>query len=268
MESLSLNKPEKSNEKGQLRQQQNISLPVATTTRLLKCNHCYEPHLIINCDKFKSLPLQLRMDEARAKNLYTNCLRPGHFASACNSRKCLKYFRRHHTLLHINDLPMKPPEDDKVPSTSSASAHHAYSIVTSPAQVLLSTCVAKVRDARGNYHDARILLDSGSQVNFICESLANHLAVAKSNINIPVKGISQTSTNVQKMITAKVKSRVNDFEVQLNFLVLPAITAATPAFKLRTSNLVLPKNIRLADPTFYIPGKIDMLIGEITQKKS
>lgn len=137
------------------------------------------------------------MDEARAKNLCTNCLRPGHFASACNSRKCLKCFRHHHTLLHLEEPHTKPlSENVEVPSSSTAavSAHHAYSTVTSPAQVLLSTCIVQVRDVRGKYHEARILLDSGSQVNFICESLANRLAVAQTNINMPIKGISQPQT--------------------------------------------------------------------------
>lgn len=47
-------------------------------------NHSYELNLIINCEIFKSLPLQKHIDKARAKNLCTSCLRLRFFVSAYN----------------------------------------------------------------------------------------------------------------------------------------------------------------------------------------
>ncbi|GBM69370.1 hypothetical protein AVEN_272188-1 [Araneus ventricosus] len=44
-------------------------------------------------------------------------------------------------------------------------------------------------------------------------------------------------------------------------MVLPKITDFSPATRLDVSNLKIPENIQLADETFYIPQKVDLLLG-------
>ncbi|GBO34178.1 hypothetical protein AVEN_160610-1 [Araneus ventricosus] len=44
-------------------------------------------------------------------------------------------------------------------------------------------------------------------------------------------------------------------------MVLPRITDFSPATRLDVSNLKIPENIQLADETFYIPQKVDLLLG-------
>ncbi|GBN68893.1 hypothetical protein AVEN_157387-1 [Araneus ventricosus] len=44
-------------------------------------------------------------------------------------------------------------------------------------------------------------------------------------------------------------------------MVLPKITDFSPATRLDVSNLKIPENIQLTDETFYIPQKVDLLLG-------
>lgn len=47
----------------------------------------------------------------------------------------------------------------------------------------------------------------------------------------------------------------------MNFLTLPKITAQLPAEQIKISELKIPENIKLADPSYASPGKIDILLG-------
>jgi hypothetical protein len=57
------------------------------------------------------------------------------------------------------------------------------------------------------------------------------------------------------------KSRHSDWHNTLNCAILPKITGVAPSAKLDISNWNLPKDIKLADEHFYVPGGIDLLIG-------
>lgn len=47
----------------------------------------------------------------------------------------------------------------------------------------------------------------------------------------------------------------------MNFLIVPKITDCTPSRKINVSQLHIPRKIKLADPEFFIPQKIDTLLG-------
>lgn len=106
----------------------------------------------------------------------------------------------------------------ELPDFSSHSTSHSQCVhPTVSSQGLLPSCVVNVRDDVGNYQQARVLLDSGSQVNLISTALAQRLNLPQFDVNMPVMGISQITTNICHFLTTKIKSRVNDYEVQLKF---------------------------------------------------
>lgn len=82
-------------------------------------------------------------------------------------------------------------EDIIVNTHSSASSNHC---------VLLSTAVIYVIDNKGCKQQCRILLDNGSQANFITRSFANKLGLAPQVSNITICGINNTTS---KIIQAK-----------------------------------------------------------------
>lgn len=61
-------------------------------------------------------------------------------------------------------------------------------------------------------------------------------------------------------MTINLKSRVSDYQVEVNCIVLSKLTNNIPVTPVNPSHLIIP-NIELADPSFAIPQKIDIIIG-------
>lgn len=129
------------------------------------------------------------------------------------------------------------------------------------ATVLLSTAMVQVNDQNGRPVTCRCLLDNGSQSNFISERLFSRLGLKQTNINLPVSGINQSLTRITKSTIAHVSSLNSSFAADLNFLIINSITDVTPQKAISISHLKIPKTLELADPKFYEPSAIDMLLG-------
>ena len=134
--------------------------------------------------------------------------------------------------------------------------------VKGTSEVLLSTATVLIKNKYGEFIQARALLDSGSQSNFISQELSDQLSVNKFKINpIPVSGISQVETNVNYRTNCQIKSQFNGYQLNASFLVLDKITQKLPLSQICTSSLDIPNTIKLADKNFGTPIKIDLLIG-------
>lgn len=60
-----------------------------------------------------------------------------------------------------------------------------------------------------------------------------------------------------------IESCINAYKAIISCYVINEITNDIPGSKIDTSNLTIPPNIKLANPTFYKPMKIDILIGAV-----
>lgn len=128
-------------------------------------------------------------------------------------------------------------------------------------QVLLSTATIFIQDSAKNWIKCTALLDSGSQSNLISKPFCEKLKLNCENINIPLSGVNQIETNITSKTSAKIKSRFDNFETELQFLVLPRITEKLPLIKFEKMQLNIPKYLQLADEQFNIPKSIDILLG-------
>lgn len=81
--------------------QKRVTAQVATEGNMNKCNHCNMIHLLSQCEKFKQLTSQARLELAKDYKVCLNCLKTKHFARNCKSSSCQRCGGRHHTLLHI-----------------------------------------------------------------------------------------------------------------------------------------------------------------------
>ena len=121
-----------------------------------------------------------------------------------------------------------------------------------------------MRNYCGQYETLRALLDPGSQESFITAAAADSLALDKKPNHTRVTGIAGASAGrinslVELSFTAHIPS---DQEFRVHALVLPKLTSKLPCTPIRTSSVPeLPLNMPLADPTFDIPGPIDLLLG-------
>ncbi|XP_015125115.1 uncharacterized protein LOC107046906 [Diachasma alloeum] len=199
------------------------------TTTEAKCAICnQDQHPLYKCKKFRTLNVPGRIQMVNRHSFCPNCLRTGHSKEECPSK------------------------------------HMCWSVVLVNNQAsnqMLITAIVNVLDIKKQSIRARLLLDTCSTTNFITENLAHRLKLQRRNYSIPVIGINGLTTYTKHQVTATIKSTTNRYERTLTFLTIPKISDLVPSEGCPRDSLKLPKNLRLADPSFYSPGAIDMLLG-------
>lgn len=90
-------------------------------------------------------------------------------------------------MLHLsNRAESRKSETDRPPEIQEATTTvSAHVVAKSSDQVLLSTVEVHVQNEDSESRIGRVLLDSGSQCNFIIEKMAQILRLKKTRYNIP-----------------------------------------------------------------------------------
>ncbi|XP_063994277.1 uncharacterized protein LOC135171578 [Diachasmimorpha longicaudata] len=122
------------------------------------------------------------------------------------------------------------------------------------------TAKLKVMNSNKSPIDCRALLDTCSTTNFITESLATSLGLPKRHFSASVGALNAITTTTKHIITATIRSRINN-EERITFLTVPSISTMVPGQPLDRNKIKIPVNLKLADPNFHQPAPIDMLIG-------
>ncbi|XP_055605543.1 uncharacterized protein LOC129753723 [Uranotaenia lowii] len=148
-------------------------------------------------------------------------------------------------------------ESDELEHVTSASA----SGVKRPSTVLLATAVVWLEDEHGVKVPARALLDSGSECNFATERVSQLISASRKKVSVTVQGIGQSNSQVKQQIQAKIRSRISDFTLMADFLVLPKVTANLPTQSVDISGWKMPQEITLADPAFFKCRSVDLVLG-------
>ncbi|XP_066600038.1 uncharacterized protein [Prorops nasuta] len=117
--------------------------------------------------------------------------------------------------------------------------------------------------ANGQRIRVRALLDQGSEISFISESLVQSLGLVRQRVHIPIIGIGSA-----KKITARycvsfrlISAIEQNSKFDFDALVLVKPAGRLPSGELSFSDLSLFANLPWADPSFYKPGDIDMILG-------
>lgn len=270
---------------GKLRQpaMQKQSAPFASKsfiqTMKETCPCCKEEHSIYKCTKFQELNTEERKSIAMKSMLCYNCLKSKHRVADCPSDQGCKIQgcgRRHHSMLHptgaqrdLVELQQsqiaKPTEQPASPETSeceSSATTLCGSIGGTKRQVLLSTAEVLVIGQNGVRVKSRALLDSGSDSNIVTEKLAAKLNLQLQPVDLPISGLNDIQTRVKYIVSTNIISRVNQFSTSiLDFLVVPKVTSNLPVTDVDHRSWPLPPGLQLADPSFHVPGEIDLIIG-------
>lgn len=222
------------------------------------CLVCKGQHRVHECNVFKSKTLQERLSFVEQNKLCSNCLRGGHNVRRCHLSACCRTCKqRHNSLLHQPTLPSC--EQDVAASLSSEAVSMP---AASSFEVLLCTALVDVVNPdSGVTMTVRALIDSGSQSSFVTESLKRDLNLISQPSNTNVIGIGEQSlqTNIDRCCL-KLRSRSTSFVADVSCLVLPTISGTLPKATLDISHLQLD-NFKLADPKFFEPSSVDMLLG-------
>lgn len=185
------------------------SLLLSSNSTTDKCICCSESHRIYNCSKLKNMSTSERLTFVRNARLCFNCLSTSHKSNICNFT--FSYFeckRRHNGLLHFNRAinsegaqkqnEEQPPEliqslSSQISNTSSLTS---LLVRTQKEYVFLPTALIMVLDKFGVQRNCKVVLDSGSQVNFISTKLQNVLQLSGEKVILPVSGIGPNHKNL------------------------------------------------------------------------
>lgn len=233
---------------------QKTNLMHATTVKL-KCYVCNESHPIYRCTTFLALSIPERKQKIDQLKICIVCLSK-HAENKCKFKGCRKCGEKHNTLLHA------PSNDNgNEPAVTTSISAHASNNIGHTAHVLLSTAIINIQGKSNDIFCARALLDSGSQSNFITNELASKLQLPRIRVNYAITGIDGSTNQANFSVKTTVQSRATSYKENLEFLILPKITPNLPTNKIKLENSHIPDWVKLADPSYSEPGKIDILIG-------
>lgn len=201
-----------------------------------------------------------RVKVAKVSQLCYNCLNRSHSNNECKSGGCKRCKKSHNTLLHFERRqPGEGNSDSRCSSVEKANmpvSLHANSQNKSvPGEILLSTAMIERKIT------ACVLLDRDSQSNFIIEKFGGWLHLSRKKIDLPVEGISSTQTKIRKSVNATIFSRDARFQTQLELCVIPRICKLHPSSYINVRNIVIPCDIRIANPQFHTLQELDVFLG-------
>jgi hypothetical protein len=115
-------------------------------------------------------------------------------------------------------------------------------------------------DNEGQLRICRAMLDPGSQSNIITKNLSRKLKLRSNKVAVPISGISQSQVTAKESVDIHIKSMHSEFAAKLNCLIVPIITEKLPQVRVNAYDWNIPKDLKLADPDFYLPTEVDILI--------
>jgi len=182
---------------------------------------------------------------------------------------CQKCRRRHNTIIHLEQQEKLERNNEEVsqPSTGSKSPEEPLKVSCAAqhenAHVFLATAIVLVTDNVGNKRKCRVILDSGSQINFISKKLVNLLHLPRKNASVSISGIGTNQSHAASCLDIRVQSRTSDYQVDLLCYVLSNMVTDLAACVEPKEGWKLPANVltTLADPEFHKRRSVDLLIG-------
>ncbi|XP_018377653.1 PREDICTED: uncharacterized protein LOC108770516 [Trachymyrmex cornetzi] len=199
-------------------------------------------------------------------------LKQGHYIRECKGSTCKRCDKKHNSIIHKED--QEERGNAQVKSSSEDTPKSVVTTCTESNQCLLhksARCQSDSFDREGSGNRSkskkqeerhcRALLDPGSQSNLVTADLIRKLKLSCRNEVRPINGINKTITRVGKATCIHIKSIHSEFETTVDCLVVPEITEQLQQTKIEASTKYIPKDVKLADPTYDKPGSIDMLLG-------
>lgn len=243
-------------------------------------------HTIYKCEKFLAVTPQSRLGFVRSKSLCTNCLNQHNNASCASKHSCRVCKKRHHTLLHLGKTEQNVSQKIDKPSNGCVPADNtgvslaqnensppfpsmeSTSTLVSVAEnsgglVLLATALVQISTSTGQPLVVRAILDSASQNTIITQHCAHLLQLHRSRTNLPaVMGLSSAKVSTRGMSHVNLSTMSGHILAKSHpVLILDKISTNQPAVRLSSSVKTKLKGYTLADPSFDLPGPIDLLIG-------
>ncbi|XP_033212462.1 uncharacterized protein LOC117170053 [Belonocnema kinseyi] len=208
--------------------QRNAKTAFLTST-IKPCPACRcKTHPLFRCEKFRSFSIPTRIQVVQDASLCPNCIRFNH----------------------------------KLEEYKFGNSGRYISLTTKiPMNQLITSAVLYSLDKERRPIRCQALLDTCSSANFITEKLATALRLPKKRCSVPVGALNNLTKVAKAVVKITIRSLHSSYERPLNFLTIPQIAELVPNDIIPREVIKIPPNIQLADPTFHLPSKVDMLLG-------
>ncbi|XP_075163011.1 uncharacterized protein LOC142235633 [Haematobia irritans] len=252
------------------------------STNQNRCKKCKKNHHLRFCEEFRALSVKDRMKFVYANKMCANCFSTSHFRTSCtSSQSCRECNKKHHTLLHLHTKKNKnttrgnsPPDFENAHASSSnesqpednntaessieaVQAHFAQNEGTT----ILPTALIDIENC-GERFTIRALLDAGSEKSFISKKIQQTLSLPVIKHHSQISGLGGTVVGSSSgRCFINLKSRSKQFSIKIKAIVVPKISHFLPSRRVSIGNLPEIQGLKMADPNFYKPAPIDMIIG-------
>lgn len=116
-------------------------------------------------------------------------------------------------------------------------------------------------NVNGQPNTARVLLDGGSQCNFMTTALFRKLKLNTQPELVDISGIGKSSHEVSQSVQVTLNSHVGDYSIDVTCLIMDDITEKMPQETFAVNDWKIPSSIKMADPRFNKPSSVDMLLS-------
>ncbi|XP_073841335.1 uncharacterized protein [Musca autumnalis] len=244
------------------------------------CKACHQDHTLRACSKFRSWSLSQKRKFVSDNKICDNCLSYGHISKKCKSKfVCQTCKQQHHTLLHPDGgnhltLNSEGPRsasyhietyDNELPTTSAAAYSNTLNIQNhfsqSGQKTVLPTALVDI-EHQGICFTIRAFIDQGSQESFVANRIVKRFGIPTKKSHTIISGLGGTVLdNSSKTCELTLKSRKSDFKVTASAIVISNLNHLMPASPTAIHDFTHLKSLELADPNFFKPAPIDLLIG-------
>ena len=222
----------------------------ATNAWKYECLLCKpEKHPLNSCPKWLGFSVDQGLTQVRDRKLCANCLAPGHATADCKSKyRCRDCRQKHHTSIH---------KDNNVQVASALSQSRQLP------DALLMTAEVLLKGPGGHQLKARAFLDPGAGLSLISRRVAQILELPLESSKTSFTTVQGTKCQGSNHLTTLTISPLNN---KKDFFCRPAVvkkvTEDIPN-KLLAPVTDYPHltGLYLADPTFNVPGRVDILLG-------
>ncbi|XP_070167796.1 uncharacterized protein [Polyergus mexicanus] len=216
-----------------------------------RCTMCHEEHYIMFCDAFGAKTASERRKHVEANQLCFNCL-GRHMASEYSSKKtCSSCGERHHSLLH------QAGNASEI-ARSSLSANRSTRAASA---VLLATARVRVADKFGVLHAASALVNQGSEISLVAESLAQRLRLTRAPTSTAIVGVGGRSTGARGQVELTLSPLRDGPPLRISAFVLDRLTTTSGGLRADRHSWRHLDNLELANPDFFAADPVELLLG-------
>ena len=212
-----------------------------------------EKHPLHSCPKWAAYDVTRRLGHIRAKSLCSNCLAGGHATSACKSTyRCRECGQAHHTTIH-----QQPAAVITSINSSTVQSHQVPDALMTTAQDILI-------GPKGQELKARALIDSGAGLSLVSKRVTQLLDLPLEPSNLQFSAVQGAPCKPSNYLTSLLISPLQNKEKQIlcKPAVVQMVTCDLPPEPIQpVTDLPHIMGLELADVTYHIPGRIDILLG-------